>query len=148
MAGKKFRFSLANVLRLRQYESEQARQELARRLQAREAQVQAVRAAEEALQALLTQPAATSVRGPQHFARQQSAWAAAQRAIDAAHKVLAQRNTDVDQARAELQKRQRTEETLDTLREQEHARYKQEVFQAETAFLDEQAVLGFSRKTL
>ena len=144
MAGKKFRFSLESVLKLRRHETERARQYLGAAARERREQEEQVRHMQHRLVSL--KGPTTGVLDPIALRRQAAFRQDAQHRVDQASAELAQRRQREGQARLVLQKKHRAEESLQILREKEEARHKKEQEDAEGAFLDEQAISGFSRK--
>lgn len=144
MAGKKFRFSLEQVLSLRRHETERAEQSLARAQQARLAREAHLDEAEATLQTLTQDAPGTGT--PHDFRRfaatQQEAMRArarARMALDAAHQHESKARTGLVEAR-------RPEEALHTLREKEEARHRRAREHAEIAFLDDQASSAYLRQ--
>ena len=144
MAGKKFRFSLESVLKLRRYETERARQHLGRAAldcQEQEEQVQHTR------QRLMRfTEAEMGVVDPESLRRQAAFRGDAQRHYDQAHAELGARRQREGQAREHLRAKHSAEESLQILREKEAAHHKKEQDDAEGDSLDEQAITGFVRK--
>ncbi len=144
MAGKKFRFSLESVLKLRRHETECARQDLGKATRACREQEDHVRHMQHRLMSFAG--FAPGVMDPLALRRQAAFRKDAQRRVEQARQELAQRQQREGQARQELQQKHSAEEALQILREKEEAVHKKEQQDAEGAFLDEQAISGFSRK--
>ena len=144
MAGKKFRFSLESVLKLRRYETERARQRLGRTALERQEQEEQVQHTQQRLMRLVG--AATGVVDPVSLRRQDAFRSDAQRHYDQACTELDARHLREGQARQHLQTKHGAEESLQILREKEAVHHKKEQDDAEGAFLDEQAIASFSRK--
>jgi len=145
MAGKKFRFSLERVLKLRRHETEQARQQLALVRRKCSTQQERVAAAKNRLEDLSLEAPGTGTFEPIAF-RQHAAYRQdAQQQLDRAHRDLQQLQQTEKKAQAVLLDKSRAEEGLQTLRETEKARYLATELHAENAFLDEQAISGFHR---
>ncbi|MFB3131365.1 MAG: flagellar FliJ family protein [Rhodothermales bacterium] len=144
MAGKKFRFSLESVLKLRRYETERARQHLGRAALDRQQQQEQVRHRQQRLMRL--DGSATGVVEPESLRRQAAFRSDAQRHYDQARDELDARRHREGQAREHLRTKHSGEESLQILREQEAAQHKKAQDHAEDAFLDEQAIAGFIRK--
>jgi flagellar FliJ protein len=146
MAGKKFRFPLAKVLRLRHHETDEARLNLARTLRTRQAQEARVSDARDRLDMLSRQDLPSGTFTPAVLRRQDGFRLDAQEALDRELATLARFRQEEDQARAQLLERQRAEESLKTLQAEARERHKRAQQEAETSFLDEQALIGYSRK--
>ena len=146
MSGKKFTFPLANVLKLRQHELRQAQSTLdqvRRDLQAQDARLQDARAR------CVTCAAAAPQRGPfgPQILRQHDAFRRdAQRAYDEARRQLTYLQHLESQAKDQVIQKQRAEEILQTLYEQQKAAFQEAQQAAELSLLDEQALAGFNRK--
>ncbi len=146
MAGKKFQFSLASVLRLRSHESNRARRRLTHAIETRKAQEAKLAEVETRLaEANLTAPL-TGTAGPLAFRRFAAYRTHLQRVRDRERRALTQKRMDEANARTALIERRRAEETLQTLHDEERARHLREISESEIAFLDEQALLGHFRK--
>ncbi|WP_457651528.1 flagellar FliJ family protein [Rhodocaloribacter sp.] len=146
MAGKKFQFSLASVLRLRSHESNRARRRLARAIEARKVQEAKLAEAETRLtEANLTAPL-TGAADPLTFRRFAAYRTHLQRVRDRERRTLTQKRMDEERARTALIERRRAEETLQTLHDEERARHIREINESEIAFLDEQALISHFRK--
>lgn len=144
MAGKKFRFSLESVLKLRRYETERARQHLGQAMLDRQQQEEQVRHTEERLMRLIGSAAA--VVDPESLRRQAAFRSDARRRYDRACIELDDRREREGQACEDLRAKHSAKESLKILREQEAAHHKKEQDDAEGDFLDEQAITGFFRK--
>ena len=144
MAGKKFRFSLESVLKLRRYETERARQRLGRTTLDRQQQEEQVQHTRQRLMRL--GGAATGVVDPVSLRRQDAFRSDAQPHYEQACTELDARHVREGQARQHLQTKHSAEESLQILREKEAVHHKKEQEDIEGAFLDEQAIAGFSRK--
>lgn len=146
MSGKRFRFSLQRVLEHRRRTTGEAEGALSQTRQARQAQEKRVAAARRQLHALQAQapaPATTSLRGlRQHEARCQAARRACRNALTELDALLEREAA----AQRRLLEARRNEESLTTLREQEHARHRKARAATEAAFLDEQAVMRHRRR--
>lgn len=146
MAGKKFRFPLANVLRLRHHETDAARLNLARILRTRQAQEARVSDARGRLEMLSRQDLPSGTLTPAVLRRQDAFRLDAKQALDRELATLARIRREEEQARAQLLERQRAEESLKTLQAEARERHRKARQEAETSFLDEQALIGHSRK--
>ena len=143
MAGKKFRFSLESVLKLRRHETERARQHLGRAVHERRQQEEHVR---HMRHRLMTFAGVVGLADPVSMQREAAFRQDAQHRYDQACGQLAARRQAEGLAREELQKTHRAEESLQILCEQEEAHHKKAQQEAEDAFLDEQAISGYLRK--
>ena len=145
MAGKKFRFSLDSVLRLREHETRQAREELSAILHQKQAQEACVEEARHRLDELLHATPTGAVG--QHRLRQFDAFRqAARQACSEAAARLAHLARLEEEARAQLMERRSAEETLRHLYEEEASRHRRDEDVAETSFLDEQALTSYYRQ--
>lgn len=143
MAGKKFQFSLASVLRLRRHESDQARQSLARAVQSRRQQEARLAELIRRLRDTHPQLPDQGPADPLAFRRLAAYRAHLERACDRERRTLEDLRRSEARARDTLIQKQRREESLQALHDEEKARHLQEEEKAETDFLDEQALLGF-----
>ena len=144
MAGKKFRFSLESVLKLRRHETERARQHLGQASRARQDQEEHVRHMRHRLMAF--GGVAAGVIDPVALRRQAAFRQDAQHRYEQARSELVRRQQHEGEARQVLHEKHRAEESLEILREKEETHHKKEQQDAEGAFLDEQAISGFFRK--
>ncbi len=144
MAGKKFRFSLESVLKLRKHETERARQHLGRVARERQEQEEHVRHMRHRLMSF--GGAVTGVIDPVALQRQAAFRQDARHRYEQARTELATRQQREGQAREALRQKHGAEESLHILREKEEAVHKKAQQDAEGAFLDEQAISGFFRK--
>ena len=146
MAGKKFRFPLASVLRLRAHETDEARLQLAQILRKRQAQETRVGDARHRLESLSRQDRPPGSLTPAVLRRQDGFRLDAQLALDRELSILSRICRQEEQARSHLLDRQRAEDTLEALRAEAQERHRKASQDAETDFLDEQALIGYSRK--
>ena len=145
MPGKKFRFSLKNVLELRRHETERAQNALAEAeavLNERRERLEQARNRHDAHRRSVTR--GDTLR-PATLRKEDAFRQKAQQAVAEALDAVRAAEAKVDDARAALQKRRRAEEALETLREKEKQEHEQAQAKAETAVLDEQAILRYSR---
>ena len=145
MAGKKFRFSLESVLKLRRHETERARRHLGSAARARQDQEEHVRHMRHRLMTF-TGAATVGLVDSVALQRQGAFRQDAQHRYDQARTELAQRQQHEGQARRALREKHSAEESLQVLREKEQTLHKKAQQEAEDAFLDEQAIAGFFRK--
>lgn len=145
MAGKKFRFSLDSVLRLREHETQRAREELAVLMRERQEQEARVEEARRALDDLVrTGPRGTI--GPRALRQFDAFRGDAQQAYEAAQHRLHHLVEQEEEARVQLMERRSAEETLRHLHDEEAARHRKDQEAAETDFLDEQAISSYYRQ--
>ena len=145
MPGKKFRFSLDSVLKVRRHETERARQELSQALNTTQQQENRVLEAKAHLASTAASSPASGAVDPMALRRHAAHRADAQRALDRDSKRLERLRMAEAKARAALVKKRQAEEALQTLHDQEQAQHLQEHHAAETAFLDEQAIISHYR---
>ena len=145
MPGKKFRFSLKNVLELRRHETERAQDALTKAEAALDAQKERLEQARNRLDAHRRSVTRGDTIRPAALRHNDAFRQKAQQAVATARDAVRTAEAKVDNARAALQKRRQAEEALETLREQEKHEHDQAQAKAETAFLDEQAILRYSR---
>jgi flagellar export protein FliJ len=146
MSGKKFRFSLHDVLELRRHQAERAEQDLARAYRDRQAQESALEAAERRLHELAHRTPTSGVADLVSL-RQLAAYRLdAQRAAQAEAQTLERLRREEAQAKRTLVLKRRPEEALAILRDDEHSAHRKAADDAESAFLDEQAVVAHCRK--
>lgn len=145
MAGRKFQFSLKNILSLRMHETEGARQELSRILQERERQETAVADARRYLN-YLAKRRSLGASGQRSLSRLESFRQEAHDRLETAKRKLQRLEILEEEARILLMERKVSEEALVRLREREETRYWREHQAAETQFLDEQALSRFQRQ--
>lgn len=145
MPGKKFRFSLQSVLRLRTHETEGARQVMLAAQQQVQAQEAAVQTARQQLDDV-AQRRPSGALAPGALTRHEAYRHQARQALDAAVRQLQQRKAEAERARLAFMEKRAAEEALRTLREEEETRHRQEVDAAEASFLDDQAVSRYYRQ--
>lgn|SRR5690606_25686327 len=145
MAGKKFRFSLDSVLRLREHETQSARQELAAAIQQRQEQERRVDEARRALEDLV-QTMPTGAVGQRTLRQFDLYRQAAQQDYEAARARLDHLARLEEEARVRLMEVRSAEETLRHLHDQEAAQHRKEEEAAELSFLDEQAISSYFRQ--
>lgn len=146
MSERKFHFSLDKVLQLRRHEADRARQALLLSMQAREAGEAQVEKARERLAELNSVGFAQGQVGPRSLQRLEAYRQEAQCAYVLAVEEMEQLRQQESTARTHLLEKRHAVETLQTLYEQEAEEHRQMQAAAETAFLDEQAVIGFHRQ--
>jgi flagellar FliJ protein len=147
MAGKKFRFSLSSVLRVRTHEAERAEQALAQVMQKRTTQERRVDEAMETLRRLQHEPASADQPVTAASLRRAEAHRLdAQRRLNAEEKRLRHVLREEQQARRELTNRRSAEQALVTLHDIEKQRFHQAEAQAENRQIEDQALDLFRRK--
>ena len=143
--GKKFRFTLETVLRLRAHETECARQDLGTiREQIRE-QEERIEAALANMEDLSLKKVTGSV-GQMSLSRSDAFRREAQERLDEESRRLEHLKEMEEDARLRLVERKSAEEAFQRLREQEEEKYWKMYYSAETGILDEQAIAGYTRR--
>lgn len=145
MSGRKFRFSLDSVLKLRSHEAECARQDLAEIRQDIRRQEQTLHVAEEALQLALN-ARKTGPIGQQSLARTEAFRQTAYERVQTEKRKLARLREREEEARLILMKRKSAEETIRHLEEEERASHWKDFRSSESEQLDEQAITGYQRQ--
>jgi flagellar protein FliJ len=146
MPGKKFKFALENVLKLRHIETEEARKNLASAVQACEGQEAVLDEANRRLADILSSsPTGTNV-DPRSLKQYDSFRRDAQRAATDAQRELALRQRAAQEARDRLMERRRAEEALTNLRDEQAQEHKRTAEARDLAFIDEQAVSKYTRQ--
>lgn len=149
MSGKKFRFSLESVRRLRRHETERAEQHLGQIVRARRKQEQRVAAARQHLDDLTRTATHEAPSANLHRLRQRDAYRQqARHTLRTERKTLNELKQREEEARAHLLEKRHAEERLQTLYEQEKAQHKKEMRDAEAAFMDDQAVMRHRHENL
>lgn len=146
MAGKKFRFSLSQVLQVRTHETDRARKALAAAIQQRVAQEARVDAASEALRRLQDEITAGGTLSASAFRQADGLRLDARRRLKTEQQRLRQCLREEQQARRELVNRHQAQEALVTLKDLELQRHQQAEHQADLKRLEEQALDAFRRK--
>ncbi|MEX0822365.1 MAG: hypothetical protein WD021_09490 [Rhodothermales bacterium] len=145
MGGKKFRFSLDSVLRLRSHEVECARQDLAQIRHDVRQQELVLENAETALHEVVAHQT-TGPTGQRSLARSEAHRQAAHARVRKERRKLDQLREREEEARLTLMQRKGAEETFRHLEEKERASFWKENRSAESEQLDEQAITGFQRQ--
>lgn len=146
MPGKKFQFSLQSVLTLREHDAERAHQRLARAIRRRREQEARLEHLRQRVRDMTARAPGEGTVAPMTLRAYEAHRMAAQRACEAARERLETLRAKEAEARATWIAKRQDEEALQTLHDEEKAAFVKEREEAETAFLDEQAVLSFSRK--
>ena len=145
MSGKKFRFSLQNVLDLRSYETNQIEQALQSAVANRQAQEQRVTAARDRLRSIATQSTdarATDLRTlRQYDALRQHA----QQALAESQARLQELRDQEAQVRQRWMECRQAQERLQSLHDKEETQHQKAQAEAELAFTDEQSVMRYCR---
>lgn len=145
MVGKKFRFSLDTVLKLRAHETECARQDLGIvREQLREQEERLERAKAD-LGELSGKKVFGSV-GQRSLSRSDAFRREAQERLDEERRRLKHLKELEEDARLRLVEKKGAEEAIQGLREQEEEKYWKSYYSTETGILDEQAIAGYTRR--
>jgi flagellar protein FliJ len=148
MTGKSFQFSLESVLRLRKHETETARRQLERIAAMRQSAEMCVAEAERVLNDHMSRPLAGGSLGPEAFRRHASYRAEARTKLDEARRRVDELARTEEEARKRLVERSRDEESLQQLYDDERMEHIAEQDAAEAAFLDEQAITGYNRRSV
>ncbi len=146
MAGKKFQFSLATVLRFRRHEADRARQALAHIIEARKQQEARLAEVRSRLQEVHAAAPIAGSADPMAFRRFSSYRTHLERACDRELRSLEDARRSEARARERLLEKRREEESLQSLHDEKKSRHRLEEQGAETDFLDEQALLGYLGK--
>ena len=145
MSGKKFRFSLQNVLDLRHYETNQIEQALQSAVAARQEQERCVQEARERLNAL-TADAPNERQTNLHKLRQFDAFRQnAQYALSESKARLKELREKEERIRAEWMECRQAQESLQSLHDKEQEQHRKNQSEAELAFIDEQSVMRYCR---
>lgn len=145
MSGKKFRFSLQQVLDLRQREADEARVALEAAVRATREQQERLLEARSALDELGASPA-PSGRVDQHRLRRQASHNAdALQRLRREERRLQELKRRETRMRSAWEKCQQAVEGMQTLYEEEKAEHERRERAEEAAFLDEQAVMRHGR---
>ena len=147
MAGKRFRFSLDQLLRLRRHETARAEQEVAAAIATRRDREEEVQQVEDRLHGLADAAPDPAIATPKAFRRHAALRdAVLEERRRARHALQAARRTEA-RAREALVEARRPEEALDRLREREQAAHRRARRRAEDAAMDEQAGSAHHRRT-
>lgn len=148
MSGKKFRFSLASVLRLRQHETRRTKQDLAKKMQDRRAQEQEVTEARDQLTGLSPTINADKSVSVKLLRRREAHFEAARQVLQKATERLADLELEEQKTRKELLQKRSAEETLLTLQDQEKEHHIRGIENAENKQIEEQALDNYRRQQL
>ena len=148
MQGKKFRFSLASILQLRQHETERTKQDLAKKMQDRKKQEEEVSNAREQL-AELTPAIPTNQSLEINFLRRMEALKEdARQSLIKAKEKLKDLKAEEKEARDDLLKKRSAEEVLQTLHDKEKDTHLRDLESAESKQIEEQALDNYRRQQL
>ena len=145
MIGKKFRFSLETVLKLRAHETECARQDLGAIREHIREQEERIEAAMANLDELSRRKVTGSV-GQKSLSRSDAYRREAQERLDEERRRLEHMKELEEDARLRLVEKKGAEEAIQRLREQEEEKYWKTYYSVETGILDEQAIAGYTRR--
>ncbi len=148
MYGKKFRFSLASILKLRKHETACTQKDLARKMQDRKAQEEEVSAAEEQLAHIAPAVEKNGVIDIQFLRRLEAHKEDARMALIEARERLSVLQHEERQTRNHLLKKRSAEEALQTLHDKEKDHHFRGVEAAENKQLEEQALDNYRRQHL
>ncbi|MDZ4700617.1 MAG: hypothetical protein SH809_12990 [Rhodothermales bacterium] len=149
MYGKKFRFSLSSVLRVRSHETDQAQKALAAALKKRMAQEKKVAEAASDIDRLQQGSVSLQTAVTAAWLRQADGLRLdAQRRLGLEEKRLKHCLREEQQARRDLVTRRSAEQALETLRDIEKQRFQQAEQYADNKRLEEQALDVFRRKNV
>lgn len=146
MSGKKFRFSLASILKLRQHETEQKKQDLAKKMQDRKSQEQEVSNAREQLANIASDIEEKQAHSVKLLKRRQAFQDQARIALQKANERLEDLIQEEQQTRADLIQKKSAEEALQSLHDQEKASHIRGLETAENKQIEEQALESYRRK--
>ena len=148
MQGKKFRFSLASILRLRQHETERTKQDLAKKIQDRVKQEKEVSDAREVLAEIT--PAINTNKPVEIgvFRRLEAHKYDARQTLLKAQERLRNLEIEEQKTRQDLLKRRSAEEALQTLHDKEKDTHFREQQTAENKIIEEQALNNYRRQQL
>lgn len=146
MLGNKFRFSLQSVLDLREYETEKARFFLAQAVAERREQEEAAERAEQRLRELNENAPGSNDNVDLRALRQYDAFRQHARHLrDQARERLEALSQREEIARANWIEKRQSEESLQTLHDEEKRDHEKQASKTEMTFLDEQAVMRYCR---
>ena len=148
MQGKKFRFSLASILRLRQHETECSKLDLAKKIQERQQQEQQVSVARDVLADL--SPAIQTNQSVEigMFRRMEAHKEDARQNLHKAQERLRNLEVEEQKTREDLLKKRSAEEALQTLHDREKDSHLRELATVEDKIIEEQALGNYRRQKL
>ena len=145
MPGKKFRFSLASILRLRQHETQRTQHDLAKKMQDRRAQEAQVEEAREHLAELAPGVNNQTVK-VSDLLRSEALKEDARHLLKKASEQLEDLISREEHTRKDLIQKRSAEEALQTLHDQEKTRHIRDIESAENKQLEEQALDKYRRQ--
>ncbi len=148
MSRKKFRFTLASILKLRKHETEQKKQDLAKKLKDRKSQEKEVSEAREHLANISNKVQKKQALTVKTLKRQEAFHHEARNALQKANERLDNLIVEEQQTRADLIQKKSAEEALQSLHDQEKANHIRGIESAEDKQIEEQALENYRRKQL
>ena len=148
MSRKKFRFTLASILKLRKHETEQKKQDLAKKLKDRKTQEQEVSEARKNLAHISSKVQKKQALTVKFLKRQEAYHYEARNALQKASERLDDLILEEQQTRADLIQKKSAEEALQSLHDQEKANHIRGIESAEDKQIEEQALENYRRKQL
>ena len=148
MSRKKFSFSLASILKLRQHQTEQKKQDLAKKMRDRKTQEQEVVVAREHLADISNQVDNKQGLTVKHLQRRQAFHDDARTALHKASERLEDLILEEQLTRADLIQKKSAEEALQSLHDQEKANHIRGMETAENKQIEEQALESYRRKKI
>ena len=146
MPGKKFRFSLASILRLRQHETERTRFDLAKKMQDRKAQEAEVLEARDQLAEINPDIQTQQTVRVTDLRRVEALKQDARNMLHKANERLEDLMTQEQRTRSDLLQKRSAEEALQTLHDQEKTRHIRDIESAENKQIEEQALDKYRRQ--
>lgn len=148
MSRKKFRFKLASILKLRQHQTEQKKQDLARKMKDRRTQEKQVSEAKEHLADLSNKVDNKQAFTVKYLKRREAFQLEARHALHKANERLEDLIMEEQQTRADLIQKKSAEEALQSLHDQEKANHIRGLESDENKQIEEQALENYRRKKL
>ncbi len=146
--SKKFRFKLASILKLRQHQTEQKKQDLAKKMKDRKSQEQQVSEAKELLSDLSSKVDNKQAFTVKYLKRREAFQIEARHALDKANQRLEDLIQEEQQTRADLIQKKSAEEALQSLHDKEKADHIRGLESEENKQIEEQALENYRRKQL
>ncbi len=148
MSGKKFRFSLASILQLRQHQTEKKKQDLAKKMQDRKSQEKEVSEAREYLADISNEVDNQQSATVKFLKRREAFQNEARIALLKANERLDDLILEEKKTRADLIQKKSAEEALLSLHDQEKADHIRGIETVENKQIEEQALENYRRKQL
>ena len=149
MPGKKFRFSLASILKLRQHQTEKSKQDLAKKILNRKSQEKEVNDARELLADLSNEEVDKEQTVTVKFLKRRGALREQARiALLRANERLEDLIQEEQQTRADLLQKKSAEEALQSLHDREKENHIRGLETEENKQIEEQALESYRRKKL